>query len=102
MQHAVNLVGGRWKTVIIWYVHKKYNRFGQLLSVIDGITKKMLPQQLKELEANQVITRSVLVQKPLHIEYSLTDLGESLLPIFNLLDKWGDAQLKSVSIASLN
>jgi DNA-binding HxlR family transcriptional regulator len=90
MQTAMQLIGGRWKTTIIWYIDYGVIRFGELERAIQGVSKKMLSQQLKELEQDGLVIRKVISEKPLHVEYQLSDLGNSLIPIFAEINKWGE------------
>jgi DNA-binding HxlR family transcriptional regulator len=90
MQASIQKIGGRWKSIIIWYINQDINRFSDLLKSIDGVSKKMLSQQLKELENDFLVSRKIISEKPLHIEYGLTKLGKSLLPIFKKLNSWGE------------
>jgi DNA-binding HxlR family transcriptional regulator len=90
MQASIQKIGGRWKSIILWYINQDINRFSDLLKSIDGVSKRMLSLQLKELENDNLIAREIISEKPLHIEYGLTELGKSLLPIFKQLNDWGE------------
>jgi DNA-binding HxlR family transcriptional regulator len=90
MQASIQKIGGRWKSIILWYINQDINRFSDLLKSIDGVSKRMLSLQLKELEIDNLIERVVISEKPLHVEYGLTELGKSLLPIFEKLNEWGE------------
>lgn len=87
---TLEILSGKWKSLIIWNlsIHKvvRYNEFKRL---IPGITQKMLSQQLKDLEQNKLVNRTVYPQVPPMVEYSLTQLGEDLIPILEGMDKWG-------------
>lgn len=92
---AVDLIGGKWKPLIIWYLGTKgTKRFSELKKLIPQVTQKMLTQQLRELEADSLVKRKVYPQVPPKVEYSLTNLGESLMPIFSMMCKWGDDYYK--------
>lgn len=82
-------MGGKWKPVILYLIVHEVNRFGELLRVIDGISKKVLTQQLRELEADQLIHRQVYEQLPAKVEYRLTEEGKILLPILEVMCQWG-------------
>lgn len=87
---AVDVVDGKWKSLIIWYLgNQGTKRFGELKKLIPQVTQKMLTQQLRELEADRLIQRKVYAQVPPKVEYSLTDLGLDLIPVFSQLCKWG-------------
>lgn len=92
---AVDLIGGKWKPLIIWYLGTKgTKRFNELKKLIPQATQKMLTQQLRELESHNLVKRKVYPQVPPKVEYSLTNLGESLMPIFSMMCKWGDDYYK--------
>ena len=86
---TLQVVGGRWKVVILWFLLQKTMRFSDLLHSIAGITQKMLTQQLRELERDHVVERTVYPQVPPKVEYSLTPLGRSLKPIVEAMHHWG-------------
>jgi len=81
-------IGGRWKPIILFKLRTTL-RYGQLRKSIHGITEKMLIQQLRELEADGLVSRETKPVVPPHVEYSLTALGESLAPILDEMAKWG-------------
>lgn len=83
------LISGRWKLIIIWQLKSGTMRFGDLQKAIPHTSKKMLTQQLKELEVDGLINRKVYPEVPPRVEYSLTPLAVSLLPILNTLFVWG-------------
>ena len=90
--YALTLLSGRWKIALVWYVHTGLNRFGRLQQKMPGITTKMLSQQLRELEQDGLLTRTVYAQVPPRVEYALTALGCALLPILEQLQTWGEQQ----------
>ena len=77
---TMDYIGGKWKTVVLWYLRKDVKRFGELKKHIPGITEKMLTLQLRELEKDGIVTRTI---------YCLTDFGRSLLPMLEEMAKWG-------------
>jgi DNA-binding HxlR family transcriptional regulator len=81
-------IGGRWKPIILYHLRTTL-RYGQLRKSIDGITEKMLIQQLRELEADGLVHRETKPVVPPHVEYSLTELGVSLAPIMDEMANWG-------------
>ena len=88
---TIDLIGGKWKPLIIWHLGTKgTQRFSEMKKLIPTITQKMLTQQLRELEADDLIIRKVYAQVPPKVEYSLTDLGESLMPLLKTMCDWGD------------
>jgi DNA-binding HxlR family transcriptional regulator len=86
---TLELIGGRWKTLILFNLQKKPLRFSELKRALPGVTEKMLTQQLRELEADNLVTRTVYAEVPPRVEYSLTDLGKSLWPVMNTIAQWG-------------
>jgi len=89
MDITMDFIGGKWKTVVLWYLKGKTLRFGEIKKQIPDITEKMLSIQLKNLEDDGLIKRKVYAQIPLKVEYSLTDFGNSLIPVLNAIAKWG-------------
>ncbi|MDI1233309.1 MAG: winged helix-turn-helix transcriptional regulator [bacterium] len=102
MDVTMHFLGGKWKTIVLWYLRNKTLRFGELKKQIPDMTEKMLSIQLKKMEADGLIKREVFVEVPLRVEYSLTDFGKSLTPILEAISKWGrhygetEGQLKAV------
>jgi DNA-binding HxlR family transcriptional regulator len=88
MELTLDIIGGKWKPIIIWYLGKSPLRFNELKRTLPKITQKMLTQQLRSLEENGLINRHVFSQVPPKVEYSLTPIGESLLPILKDLCNW--------------
>jgi len=86
---SLYFIGGRWKISILWNLNNGTNRFGLMKSKIPGVSEKMLTTQLRELEADGFINRKVFAQVPLRVEYTLTTLGQSLIPILTDLSQWG-------------
>ena len=84
-----DVIGGKWKPLVIYHLEKRTRRFGELQKLIPGMTKKMLTQHLRELERDGVVSRKVYPQIPPKVEYSLTRHGESLKPILKLMSAWG-------------
>ncbi len=89
MDITMDYIGGKWKTVVLWYLKDKTLRFGELKKQIPDITEKMLSIQLKNLEEDGLINRQVYAEVPLRVEYSLTEFGQSLIPVLNAIAKWG-------------
>lgn len=85
----LRVVGGKWKLLLVMHVSEGTNRFGQLQRAIPAISKQMLTTQLRELEADGIIHREVFAVVPPRVEYTLTDLGRSLLPVVGVVRDWG-------------
>jgi len=88
---TLKLIGGKWKMFIMWTLKDAVFRFSELKRHMPKITQKMLTQQLRELESDGLIYRKVHAQVPPKVEYSLTDLGKTLLPILRSMHKWGES-----------
>jgi DNA-binding HxlR family transcriptional regulator len=86
---TMSFIGGKWKSVILWYLRNKTMRFSELKKQIPDITEKMLSLQLKALEESGLVKREVFMEVPLKVEYSLTDFGKSLTPVVEMIAKWG-------------
>ena len=88
------VLGGKWKILILWYVaFYKVQRVGQLMRRLDGITQSSLTKQLRELEADGFLSRHDYQEVPPRVEYNLTDLGKSFLPVFEHMKQWGEEHL---------
>ncbi|MCL4151156.1 UNVERIFIED_CONTAM: hypothetical protein GTU68_036378 [Idotea baltica] len=86
----MNLIGGKWKCIILWYLRNGKTRFSDLKRMIPDITEKTLSLQLKALQKDELITRKVYGNKPpLKVEYGLSTLGKSLVPVIAGITEWG-------------
>lgn len=86
---CLSLIGGKWKPVILFCICNDVNRFGALQRSVPAITKQMLTKQLRELEQDGVISRTVFAEVPPRVEYALTERGRSLLPVIGAMREWG-------------
>ena len=87
---TVQMIGGKWKAVILHYLFERGTlRFGELRSLVENITQRMLTLQLRELEATGLIRRKIYPVVPPRVEYSLTDFGRSLEPVIVAMKVWG-------------
>ena len=91
---TMELIGGKYKALILWHLTESKLRFSQLSKVIRGATPKMLTQQLRELESQNLIHREVYPVVPPKVEYSLTETGRSLMPILIAMRDWGTGYLR--------
>lgn len=89
MELTLDLIGGKWKALILWHLGENTLRFSELKKTLPKITQKMLTQQLRELETSGLVNRFIYTQIPPKVEYSLTPVGKSLLPILTTLCQWG-------------
>ncbi len=92
LQYAMGLLNGKWKIVIIWYVKEGINRFSLLKKNIPSITDKMLSQQLRELENDGLLSRTIFQEIPPRVEYRLSDECKRLIPALKKIYEWGVAQ----------
>ena len=97
---TLDLIGGKYKALILWNLAEKKLRFSQLNKKIPSATPKMLTQQLREMETQHLIHREVFPVVPPKVEYSLTELGRSLLPVLVAMRDWGAEYLKSKNLTS--
>jgi DNA-binding HxlR family transcriptional regulator len=96
---TLGLVGGKWKILILSHLHQFGRRsFSDIRNNMPRISEKMLNQQLKELMSENLISKNILSQKPLRVEYFLTEFGSSLSPLFKFLSEWGIDYLKKNNI----
>lgn len=95
---TIDLIGGKWKLIILWYLIDNTKRFTELRRLIPTITQKILTEQLKELEINHIISRKVYPTVPPKVEYSLTSYGKSLIPIINRLCDWTESYAEENNI----
>lgn len=90
LEYTLKTIGGKWKPVILWYLSVEgVKRYGELKRFLVKISHKMLSQQLKELERDGLIHRKEYHQIPPKVEYSITDKGRTIIPILELMNKWG-------------
>jgi DNA-binding HxlR family transcriptional regulator len=89
VEAALDVVGGKWKPLILWYLGDNVVRFGELQKGLPGVNAKMLTKQLRELENDGVIKRTIYPEVPPRVEYIITDFGKTLLPIMEALCSWG-------------
>lgn len=86
---TLSLIGGRWKTLILYQLTSQTRRFGELCVRIPAISRKVLTEQLKELERDGLIVREQFKETPPRVEYSLSDMGKALSPVFDEMAVWG-------------
>jgi len=91
VETAVNLVGAKWKILVIYHLMGGVKRFNELRRLLPGVTQRMLTLHLRELERDGLISREVYPVVPPRVEYSLSELGQSLTPILTMLGDWGRA-----------
>ena len=94
VEATLDLIGGKYKALILWHLSNGELRFSALKKVVKNATPKMLPPQLRELESQALIHREVFPVVPPKVEYSLTELGRSLMPILVAMRDWGGSYLR--------
>ncbi|MDD8017123.1 MAG: helix-turn-helix domain-containing protein [Bacteroidota bacterium] len=104
MDVTMSFIGGKWKTVVLWYLRNDAKRFSELKRLIPEITEKMLSVQLKQLEQDAIVERTVYPQVPPKVEYRLTKTGKTLLPILEEIASWGlkraETEAKKIEVPS--
>lgn len=94
MSKLQSVIGGKWKILILWYItFYKVQRFGELMRRLDGITQSTLTKQLRELETDGFIHREIYKEIPPKVEYSLTEFGESFIPVLQTMMTWSETYL---------
>ncbi|MFF7530513.1 winged helix-turn-helix transcriptional regulator [Streptomyces bobili] len=97
---AMDVIGGKWKVLVLWALHERPYRFGELRRALPGVTEKVLAAQLRELEADGIVHREEYDEVPPRVEYSLTARGESLNEALGPLGAWGRENLLDEATAS--
>lgn len=91
VETTLTLIGDKWKVLILRDLMPGKKRFGELKKSIGTVSQKVLTAQLRDMEANGLLTRTVYAEVPPRVEYSLTELGQSLKPILEAMQNWGEA-----------
>lgn len=94
VEATIELIGGKYKAVILWHLISKTLRFNELQKLVPRATAKMLTQQLRELETDGLVNRCVYPVVPPKVEYSLTDFGRSIIPVLDVMCNWGTSLLE--------
>jgi DNA-binding HxlR family transcriptional regulator len=100
VEAAIDVIGGKWKALILWWLHQRTWRFAELRRQIPEVTEKMLTQQLRELETDGIVDRKVYPTVPPKVEYSLTEYGRSLKRALRAICDWGQIHMKRIGAAS--
>ncbi len=96
VEAAIDVIGGKWKPLILWWLQQQTYRFAELRRQIPGITEKMLTQQLRELETDGIVHRQVYPAVPPKVEYSLTEYGRSLERALQEICEWGRIHMQRI------
>jgi DNA-binding HxlR family transcriptional regulator len=94
VEATLDVIGGKWKVVILFWLKDRTLRFGELRRKIPGVSERVLTQQLRELEGHGIVHREVYSEVPPKVEYSLTDYGRTLRPIMDLMCQWGKRHMR--------
>lgn len=94
VEACLELIGGKWKGVVLFHLLDGTKRFNELRRLLPKITQRMLTRQLRELEHDRVVVRTTYAEIPPRVEYSLSDLGRTMEPIIRMLEKWGTNYLR--------
>ena len=94
---TVQLIGSKWKLLIMRNLLVRPWRFNELRKSLDGISQKVLTDSLRSMESDGIITRTVYPEVPPRVEYALSELGESMRPIIKVMERWGTEYLESKS-----
>ncbi|MBW0272261.1 transcriptional regulator [Nocardia sp. MH4] len=98
MSLAIDVVGGKWKLHLMWVLGAGPQRFGQIRRLLDGVSEKVLTENLRQLEGAGVVHREVYPEIPPRVEYSLTPLGETLRLALEPLENWGDTHRAELAV----
>ncbi|ADN37259.1 transcriptional regulator, HxlR family [Methanolacinia petrolearia DSM 11571] len=93
VEAALDVIGGKWKPLILWKLGDGVMRFSELQKALPGVNAKMLTKQLRELEEDGIILRTVYPEVPPRVEYSITGFGMTLIPVLEALCEWGSKYL---------
>src|SRR5215469_8821631 len=96
LEAALDVIGGKWKVLILWALRLEAHRFGELRRLVPGISEKMLIQHLKEMEADGIVKRTDFKEVPPRVEYALTSFGRSLYAALEPLCEWGTLHMKRI------
>ncbi|MFC0216733.1 winged helix-turn-helix transcriptional regulator [Paenibacillus chartarius] len=91
VEYTLDIIGGKWKGVLLYHLIDGTKRFNEFRKICPSITQRMLTLQLRELEEDGIVCREVFQQVPPKVEYSLTDLGRTLVPIILHMKQWGES-----------
>ncbi|NPU15364.1 helix-turn-helix transcriptional regulator [Bradyrhizobium sp. 83012] len=99
VEATLDLIDGKWKGVILYHLQSGSQRFGELRRLMPSVTQRMLTKQLRALEEDGLVVRKVYAEVPPRVEYSLSEVGESLRPVIEVLRTWGERHQERLSCA---
>lgn len=95
IETTMSVVGGKWKPIILWRLARGTKRFNELERSITNITRKMLTEQLRDLERDKLVIRTVYNEVPPKVEYSLSEHGKTFIPVLEMMAQWGEFHQES-------
>lgn len=98
--YCMSKIGGKWKPILLYLISKGANRFGILQRGINGISKQMLTKQLRELEEDGILIRKIYPEIPPRVEYFISDLGNSLMPVIRSMKAWGEEHMPKETVSN--
>jgi DNA-binding HxlR family transcriptional regulator len=98
VEATLGVIGGRWKTAVLFQLASGTKRFGQLRQLLPNISQRMLTLQLRELEQDGLVRRTVYAEVPPRVEYQLTTWGESLRPVIDAMSEWGQRYRRRLDV----
>jgi len=101
VEATLSLIGGKWKGVVLWHLLQGTLRFNEIRRRLPNVTQRMLTNQLRELEADGFVVRTVYPEVPPKVEYSLSERGRSLEPVLLALKSWGEANVLAAGEAAV-
>ncbi|OIQ08674.1 HTH-type transcriptional activator HxlR [Moorella thermoacetica] len=93
------LIAGKWKIVILWHLSHKTRRFNELQKLLPEVSRGVLTQQLRDLERDGLVHREVYKEVPPKVEYSLTEIGQSFIPVLDVIAKWGKYYINNTRLS---
>ena len=102
VEATLDLIDGKWKGVILFHLLSGTQRFGELRRRMPGITQRMLTKQLRALEEDKLVIRKVYAEVPPRVEYTVSEIGESLRPVIEILRQWGETHRAQLSCAPVS
>jgi len=96
---ALNRIGDRWTALVIGVLAERPHRFGELRRRVDGVSQKMLTQTLRSLEQDGLVTRTAFATVPVTVEYALTPLGKTLIPVLGAIRDWAEDHIGEMLVA---
>jgi DNA-binding HxlR family transcriptional regulator len=97
VEACVEVIGGKWKGVILFHLLGGTKRFNELMRLMPDVTQRMLTRQLRELEDDQIVNRKIYAEVPPKVEYSLSDFGKTLEPVLRTIQGWGVEYIEQIT-----